>query len=445
MHVVVIGAGEVGTSIASSLASDHEVVVVDIDPDRAERLKYELDVLTIAGDGTTSGIQTAAEVGRADMVIACTDNDQTNLVACGTARTLGDGFTIARVKSTDFLRTWEGSEGAFGVDFMVCTDLLTAENIVRVIGLPAAIDVDPFASGLVQMAEFEIAEGSPVAEQTVSEADRFESLTFAGLFRNGEMIIPRGDTDIGVGDRAVVIGSPESVQSFATDVAPETTPGRADEIVVVGGSEIGYQTARLLEEREFKPRLIEQDPDRARWLAENLPDTVVMEHDATDTEFLAREHVDEADIVVTALRSDEKNLLISVLAKRLGVDRVIAVVDSPDYVTVFEEIGIDIAINPRTVTAEEITRFTYESVAENIAVLENDQAEVLELELTEGCGLVGRPISEIVADTDARFVVGAITRGRELVTPRGDTVLQAGDHVILFVESDSVGAITSMA
>jgi len=111
-----------------------------------------------------------------------------------------------------------------------------------------------------------------------------------------------------------------------------------------------------------------------------------MEHDATDTEFLSREHVDDADILVTALQSDEKNLLVSVLAKRLGVDRVIAVVDSPDYVTVFEEIGIDIAINPRTVTAEEITRFTYESVAENIAVLENDQAEVLELELTEGAG-----------------------------------------------------------
>jgi len=445
MHVVVIGAGEVGTSIASSLASDHEVVVIDADPDRAEQLKYELDVLTIAGDGTASAIQSAAEVGRADMVIACTDDDQTNLVACGTAKTLGDGFTIARVKSTEFLRTWEGSEGAFGVDFMVCTDLQTAENIVRVIGLPAAVDVDPFAGGLVQMAEFEIAEGSPVAEQTVSEADRFESLTFVGLFRDGEMIVPRGDTEIEAGDRAVVIGSPESVQSFATDVAPEMTPGRAEEIVIVGGTEIGYQTARLLGEREFRPRLIERDADRARWLAENLPNAVVMEHDATDTEFLKREHVDDADVLVTALRSDEKNLLVSVLAKRLGVDRVIAVVDSPDYVTVFEEIGIDIAINPRTVTAEEITRFTYESVAENIAVLENDQAEVLELELTEGCGLVGRPISEIVADTDARFVIGAITRNRELVTPRGETVLRPGDHVILFVESDSVSEITGMA
>jgi K+ transport systems, NAD-binding component len=346
MHVVIIGAGEVGTSIAASLASDHEVVVIDVDPDRADQLKYELDVLTIAGDGTASEIQTAANVGRADMVIACTDNDQTNLVACGTAKTLGDGFTIARVKSTDFLRTWEGSEGAFGVDFMVCTDLLTAENIVRVIGLPAAIDVDPFASGLVQMAEFEIDEESPVAGQTVLEADRFESLTFVGLFRDGEMTIPRGDTGIEAGDRAVVIGSPESVQAFATDVAPDTTPGRADEIVVVGGTEIGYQTARLLEERDFKPRLIERETDRARWLAENLPNTVVMEHDATDTEFLSREHVDDADILVTALQSDEKNLLVSVLAKRLGVDRVIAVVDSPDYVTVFEEIGIDIAINP---------------------------------------------------------------------------------------------------
>ncbi len=445
MHVVVVGAGEVGTSIASNLASDHEVVIVDVDPDRAEQLKYELDVLTISGDGTTASIQAAANVGETDMVIACTDDDRTNLVACGTAKTLGDGFTIARVKRTEYLRTWEGSAGAFGVDFMVCSDLLTAENIVRVIGLPAAIDVDPFASGLVQMAEFEIDPSSPVAGQTVSEADRFESLTFVGLFRDDEMTIPRGETRIEGGDRAVVIGSPESVQAFATDIAPDTTPDNADEIVIVGGSEIGYQTARLLEERGLRPRLIEQDGQRARWLAENLPNTVVMEHDATDTEFLAREHVDEADIVVSARNSDEGNLLVSVLAKRLGVDRVVAVVDSADYVTVFEEIGIDVAVNPRTVTAEEITRFSYESVAENIAVLENDRAEVLELELTEGCALVGRPISDLVTEIDATFVIGAITRDRSLVTPRGDTVLQPGDHVILLVDSEFVSDITALA
>ena len=444
MHVVIIGAGEVGTTIAANLASDHEVVVIDTDDDRAEQLKYDLDVLTLTGDGTHQSVLMTAGIGDADMFIACTDDDHTNLVACGTAKTLGDPFTIARTRRTEYLRTWERDQTAFGVDFMVCADLLTAENIVRVIGLPSAVDVDPFAGGLVQMAEFEIPDDSPVAGQTVAEADRFESLTFAGLFRDGEMILARGDTEIRAGDRAVVIGSPESVQSFAMDIEPESTPDAADEIVIVGGSEVGYQTARLLEERGLKPRLIEQETERARWLAENLPKTLVMEHDATDTQFLAREHVDEADIVVAALDSDERNLLVSVLAKRLGVERVVAVVDSGDYVTLFEEIGIDVAINPRMVTAEEITRFSYDSVAENIAVLEGDQAEVLELELTADCRLVGRPIREVVADLDADLVIGAITRGRTLVTPRGDTVLQPGDHIVVFVESAFVSELTGM-
>ena len=445
MHVVIIGAGAVGTSIADSLDDTHDVVVIDIDESRAEDLKYDLDVMTLAGDGTSSSVLQQASVGNADLFIACTDDDRANLVACGTAKTLANPFTIARTKSVEYLRTWERSEAAFGVDFIVCSDLQAAENVVRVVGLPAAIDVDPFAGGRVQMAEFEILDESPVAGQTVAQADRFDSLTFAGLFRNGDMVLPQGDTQIRVGDRAVVIGSPESVQEFAADIAPETTPGEATEIVVIGGSDIGYHTARLLEERGLKPRLIEQDHDRARHLAEELPNTLVMEHDATDTEFLTREHVDEADTVVAALDSDEKNLLVSVLAKRLGADRVVAIVDSADYVPLFEEIGINVAINPRLITAEEITRFTRESVAENISVLENDQAEVLELRLSADSGLVGRPIQDIAADVEAEFVIGAVTRDGEYVTPRGDTVLEPADHVVIFVETPFVEELMTMA
>ena len=444
MHVVIVGAGEVGTTIAENLASEHDVVIVDIDERRADQMKYDLDVLTLAGDGTDSETLRSARIEETDMFIACTDDDRTNLVACGTAKTFGDPFTIARTKRIQYLRTWERTQQAFGVNFLVCTDLLSAENIVRVIGLPSAVDVDPFAGGLIQMAEFEIDEESPIAGQTVAEADRFESLTFAGLFRGGEMILARGDTVIEVDDRAVVIGSPESVQLFAADVAPEATPDRADEIVIVGGSEIGYHTARLLEERKLSPRIIENDHERARWLAEQLPNTLVMEHDATDTEFLAREHVDEADIVVASLESDEKNLLVSVLAKRMGVDRVVAVVESGDYVALFEEIGIDVAINPRGVTAEEILRYSYDTVAENLAVLENDQAEVLELELSDSSELVGRSIQELVDEIDAQFVIGAITRNRTLVTPRGDTELQPGDHVVVFVETSFASKLAAM-
>lgn len=445
MRVVIIGAGEVGTAIAGNLASEHDVVVIEEDEQRAEKLKYELDVLTLPGDGTSLETQETAEIDTADMVIACTDDDRTNLVACSTAKTLGDAFTIARTKSVEYLRTWERDNRAFGVNFMVCSDLLTAEDIVRVIGLPAAIDVDPFAGGLVQMAEFEISDDSPVAGQTVAEADRWDSLTFAGLFRNGDLLIPRGDTRIEADDRAVVIGSPESVQSFAMDIAPETTPDSADEIVIIGGSEIGYHTARLLEERSLSPRLIEEDGDRARRLAEQLPETVVMEHDATDTEFLVREHVDEADVVVATMETDEQNLLTAVLAKRLGVDRVIAIVENVEYVDLFQEIGIDVAINPREVTAEEITRFSFDSVAKNLSVLEHDQAEVLELELSADSKLAGRTLEELATELEEPFVVGAITRDHSFVVPRGNTTLRAGDHIVVFVETTFVDDIISMA
>jgi trk system potassium uptake protein TrkA len=444
MRVVIIGAGEVGTAIADDLATKHDVVVIDIDSERAESLKYDLDVLTLVGDGTSLETQESADVADADLVIACTDDDRVNLVACGTAKTLGSPFTIARTKSTEYLRTWERSEGAFGVNFMVCSDLLTAEDIVRVIGLPTAIDIDPFAGGLVQMAMFEISPDSPIGGMTVAEADTFDSLTFAGLFRNGDILVPSGDTSIKGGDRAVVIGGPESVQSFAMEIAPESTPNNADDIVIVGGTDIGYHTARILEERNFSPTIVEKHEQRARYLAEELPNTLVMQHDATDTDFLKREHLDDADVLLAALNSDERNLLIAMLAKRLGVERVVAIVENLEYVELFEEIGIDVAINPRQETAEEIIRHTLESVAENLSVLQHDQAEVLEFAIDSESDLLGRTLAEIDADTDFSFVIGAITRGRSIVSPRGDTKLQAGDHIVVFLETEYVDAFTSL-
>jgi len=445
MRVIIVGAGEVGSSIAASLADDHEVVVVDVDPERVDTLTYSLDVLAIEGDGTSLSTLREAGVDDADMIIASTDDDETNLVACGTAKTVDDPFTIARVKSVDYLDTWQHAtdRGAFGVDFMVCTNLLTAEDIVRVVSLPAARDVDSFADGAVQMAEFTVREESPVADQTVAEADRFDSLTFAAIIRDDDVAIPGGDTCIRTGDKVVVIGSPESVQGFAREVAPGETPTGSEDLVIIGGSDIGYHTAELLEERGLRPRLIERDHDRARKLAEKLPNTVVMENDATDAEFLAREHVDDADAVVAALESDEKNLLVSVLAKQLGVERTVAVIENTEYVSVFETVGVDVGINPREVTAEEITQFTLGLHTENVALIENDRAEVLEIEVDADSVLVGRPIQEAVADLPEGFVLGAITRDGEFVVPRGETVVEPGDHVVVFVDIEVLDDVTA--
>ncbi|ELZ03852.1 Trk system potassium transporter TrkA [Natrialba aegyptia] len=434
MRVIVVGAGRVGRSIAANLEQTHEVVVVDRDGDTVEELTYSLDVLAIQGDGTEIGTLQEAGIEQAGLVIACTDNDESNVVICGAAKAAGETFTIARVRRRTLLETWTGSQEAFGVDFMVCMDLLTAQTIFRISGLPAAQDVKMFAGGLVRMVEFGIGPNSPVANSTVSEADQYDSLTFAAIFRDDEMIVATGETDIRAGDRVVVIGSPDSVTGFADDIVC-THDNSTDEVVIVGGSEIGFQTAREFEEHGFHPRLIEQEHDRARECAEKLPNTMVMENDATDAEFLSREHVDEADIVVAALDGDEKNLLVSLLARRLGVDRTVAVIENHEYAELFETVGIDVAVNPREVTAEEIVRFTRTDKTEKIAMVERDRAEVIEIEVSEDSVLTGRQIADATAELPDGVVIGAISRSGELITPRGTTVIQPGDHVVVFVDA----------
>lgn len=443
MRVIIVGAGEVGQSIANNLAATHDVVVIDRNGDLVEELTYEIDALVIQGDGTNLSVLKEAGIGDAELLIASTDNDEVNIVACGVARTTGDVFTIARVKRHNLLQTWQSTENAFGVDFMASSDLLTAEAIFRLSGFPGAHDVDSFIGGLVRMAEFEVGEESPIVEQTVQEADRYDSLTFAALFRDDELIIPRGDTVIQRDDRVVVIGSPDSVRQFAIDTARSGTTD-IDEVVIVGGTEIGFHTARLFEEHGYRPHLIEQDPDRAREIAELLPDTSVWEHDATDKSFLEREHMDEADMVVAALAHDDRNLLVSMLAKKLGVGRTISVIENTEYADLFEAVGIDVAVSPREETAEEIVRFTRDEHTEKVAMLEHDRAEVLEFEIDEDSEIAGRKITEITDEFPACVVIGAISRDGTLVIPRGDTVFEAGDHVVLFTETSVIDDVTKL-
>jgi len=440
MRVVIVGAGEVGSTIAESLAEAHDVVVIDIDSERVESLTYTHDVLPLEGDGSDISVLEEAGIADADMLIASTDDDETNIVTCGASNIVSDAFTIARVKNPKYLTAWERARCAFGVDFMVCSDLLTAKAIVSLAGLPTAQDVDMFADGLVQMTEFEIPADSPVSNQTVAEADRFDSLTFAAIIRDDDVIIPTGNTRIEGEDDIIAIGSPESIRAFSSAIAPQAQG--PEDVVIVGGGEIGYQTARLLEERAFTPRLIEQDEDRARWLAEQLPKTTVLNSDATDQELLERENVGEADVLVAALENDQQNLLATLLAKRKGTDRAITVVNTGDFAELFEAVGVDVAVSPRKATAEEITRFTRARRAENVAIIEGDKAEVLEFEVDSESVLIDRSIAETAKDIPEGVVIGAITRGTEHITPRGDTIVREGDHVVVFVGTDVLDEVT---
>lgn len=446
MRILIVGAGEVGSSIAASLANTHEVTVVDVDAERVDSLIYGEDVLAIQGDGTDLDVLEEAGVGEADVVIASTNDDETNLAIAGTVDTVGEAFTIARVRETAYVRTWQRSEGrAFGVDFMVSTTLLTAQVIVQVIGIPTARHVEPFSDGTVQMAEIDVPADSPVAGRTIADLDRYDGLTFVGIIREDEeLLMPSGSSTLNWGDTVIVIGTVKSVSDFSHSVVAGGAVEDADDVVIVGGSATGDLVASLLEERGFTPRIIEWDPERARELAEAHPESTVLEHDATDTAFLEREHVHEADVVVATLDADARTLLVALLAKQIGVDRVVAVVDERQYVPLFEAVGVDVAVNPREVTAEEISRFTHERRAENVAILRSGAAEVLEFEVEADSVLVDSPLQSAVAELPDGVVIGAITRDGAYVPPRGETVIRIGDHVVMFVRESSVEAVLQL-
>lgn len=443
LQVLIVGAGQVGSSIATDLSEHHDVIVVDTSPEKVDQLTQSVDVLAIEGDGTSIKTLRRANLENADMLIASTDRDETNLITCGTAKTESDPFTIARVRNTNFHDTWSRSDQGFGVDFMVSTNYKTATTIANIVGLPTAVDVATFAGGFVQMAEVELNRENELVGQTVAEADRFDALTFAAISRDNDILLPDGDTPFKAGDRVIIIGEPASIRAFSTTIAPSNIPEESDNIVIVGGSEIGYQTAKRFVDQGMGPRLIEQDGDRARELAERLQEPLVLNHDATNKEFLLSENIDQAGTLVATTDSDEKNLLVSMLAKNIGVKRTVAIVEDGDYTNLFETVGVDVAVNPRDVTAEEIIRFTKEGQIENLSLIDDGKAEVIELEIDGDGVLTNRPITESTADLPSAVVIGAVTRGGEYIAPRGDTVIESGDHVVLFVSRDVASEVAS--
>lgn len=435
MKIVVIGVGQVGRSVAHALATDHEVVVVDKESERLDSLRAEADVLTYEGNGAKVDVLKTAGVPEADLVIGSTSDDRSNILICSTARALSqEAFTIARVAETEYLATWSQLREAFNVDFMVGADHLTARSIVEVAGLPTARDVEYFGQGRVVMAEFTIPEESPVTARAVQSLDLREGVNLVAVFDDDRMEIVRGSTRLRAGTRLLVIGRPRQVEQFGTTLAPSSAQ-QTQHVMILGGGEIGYQTARMLEQRGLEPRLVEKDPERAQVLAQELPGTLVLQNDATDPSFLRREGVADADLVVSALTPDERNLLTSVLSRELGASQVLSVVHNGKYESVFSCSGIDVTVNPRREVIEEILRHTRQRGIEKITFVEDDRGEVVELELSADSCLAGRPLQEAAQDVEHNFVLGALIRDEEVLIPRGKTVLRAGDHLVLFVDA----------
>lgn len=433
--ILIIGAGDVGSNIASDLSETHDVTVVDKSADKVDTLSAELDVSGVAGDGRSVAVLEEAGINHADIVIASTDSDAANIMTANAANRSGDPHTIARVKNVGLFETWESIDGDLGVDTMLCIDVLAAEAVGRTIALPGALAVDTFADGLVEVAEFEIGDDTPVTGQSIQEADRYASLTFAAILRGEDVFIPDGETVIESGDRLVVIGSLNGVSRFAEDISSHPTLTAEDSIEIVGGDALGYQIAEQFEARGWSPHVVERDPERATQLKSRLGGSSVAEADIMEIGGFNPDYLLNADLVVGTV-DDDTNYVLTQLAREFGVERTAAIVDDPAIVELFEETGLDVVVHPQEIISGEILRAVYGPGPEDVGVFDHDKAEVLELVVDTESVLTGSALGSAANKLPAGVVVGAIIRQGTLHPPRGNTIIQSGDRVIVFADAE---------
>jgi len=442
MKIVVVGAGEVGTHITSHLSQEgHDIILIDKDADRIQRAENELDALTFHGNGASLTVLENAGASNADMIIAVTNIDEINIVACVTGRILGIKRRIARVKDNDYFLERSGrSMQKVGVDLMINPDLEAALDIERLVSLPGATDVTDFGEARARMVGLYVAANSEVVGLPLRELDRkFGPLpvTIVAVIREDRTIIPSGDTDLRAGDHVFVIGEswlmPDVMGLIGEDLAPVRN------VMIVGAGPVSRHLARYLVSHKIQVKLIELNKEKARWAAGELDKVMVLHGDGTDVELLGAENVGQMDAFIAASNDEETNVMSCLLARHLGAKKTISLIRRSNYVPLVHVVGIDAAVSVRLSTATAIMKHFRRGEVLSFAQIKENDAEALEFLAADGCRALKRPIQKLGLPKNA--VVGAIIRGTEVIVPRGDTQIKGGDRVVVFALHDAVEAV----
>jgi len=438
MRIVIAGGGQVGSSLARALATNHEVFVIDHDPEVAD-LFQSMDVEFLVGSGTSEEVLARAGVEQADFFVAATGLDEVNIVACALASRLGHPQTICLVSRAEFLGTSEtgGGLAAFGIKRVVWPEAQLAADIERIVTVPGAIDAEVFAGGVVRLLEYRLDEGSPLTAGSLGGLHLPRGSLIVAVKREGRMFVPRGTTRLEAGDKVVVMGTPDAMHAVETLLHPARAGGRL-QVTIIGGGDVGLQLAERLEQiPSVDIRILERESDRGAMLAAKLGRTLVLNGDGTDLEFLESENVGRSDVLVSVIDNDERNLLASLLARQLGVPKVITRVGRPANLRLFERVGIDVAISARGAAVASILHQITGGASSLLAVIEHGQARVFELTVSPSFG--SRQLKDVGTSEDA--IIAAILRGTRAIVPRGDDVIQAGDRILIFSTQDAADRV----
>ena len=436
MKIVIIGLGTIGRTILKRLSEDrHSITIIDENKSLIETLIEKYDVFGVVGNGACMDIQNAANTREADIVIASTRNDELNILACLVAKKLGVRHTVARVRNPDYRKQIAEMKDDLGISMVVNPERETANEIFNLISLPSVARIEHFAKGKVLLVEI-VAEGkcSLIGESLISLGKKLSTkVLICAVQRGGQIIIPSGSFVIERGDRIHFTADAKKLGDFLSEANLVKTPIR--NVMIVGGSRIGFYLADELSKKRYAVKLVEQDPDRAEELAELLPQVTVVCGNGARHDLLLEEGIESMDAFVTLTNIDEENILMSMFANKRTVGKVITKVKSDDLSGMLDECGIDNNVSPKHIVASRVLgyiRALEKSRGNNVLTLYqlvNDRVEALEFSARKPELIYDRPLKELRIKENC--LIACIIRNNEVIIPDGNSEIRLGDNVVV--------------
>jgi len=433
LKILIVGAGEVGFRIASHLAHENkDVVVIDNDPEAVRRVAERIDVQVITGSGSNPILLEEAGIKQADILLAVTNHDETNLVACLMASILAPTIKkLARVRDAGFDK-FHGSFRDFppNIDTIISPEIEVVKTIEQLMSVPGAVDINEFANGRVKFVGIHLEEETGLTDIPLSELSKVNTSKplIAAIVRNEKLIIPRGNDQLKKGDLVYFISEKDNLSKTLAFFNKQEEPIKR--ALIVGGGRIGRRLASSLEKKSIHTKIIEKDAAQCKLLADSLDKAVVLHGDGSDQAFLNEVNAGNMDILITLTGDEETNILTSLLAKRMGVKKIITKINKFSYFPLMSAIGLQQLISPRLSAINSILRHIRRGKVISAVSIIGDQAEVMEAVALETSDIVGKPLDRL--SIPKGVLITGIIRNDQVTIPRGDSVIEPGDQIIIF-------------
>jgi trk system potassium uptake protein TrkA len=438
MKAIIAGAGEVGFHLAKLLTQEkQDLVIIDRDQERLNYVSSHLDVHTVKGSSTSYAILEEANVAKSDLLISVTSSEETNLATCIIAKKLGAGKTIARIDNTEYLRNTEKLNlRDIGIDELISTESLAAREIKRLLREAALTDTFEFDNGMLTLVGIHIGENGFLAKKTLKETTHLnpdQNFITVCILRDGETIIPHGETRFQPRDHAYFIAEPEGVKKVME--LSSQAPVAIKNLMILGGTKVGYHAARRLS-KKYRIKLIESEKERCLDLADELRDTLVINGDISSVELLKEEGLEEMDAFIAVTNNSETNIISCLVAKSCGVKKTIAMVENMDYIHLSQNIGVDTMINKKLIAANFISRYIRKGDVISLTGIHGVDADIMEFEVKESSKINQKKIRDI--DFPKSAIIGGVVRKGIGYTTFGDFEFRPKDRAVILSLPESI-------